>query len=507
MVFVRHSPLLLVQLKKESPMQTVSALVAYAIDQKMMTKRDVVYVTNAIVSLFNEAPKESYYQKPKTTQRTLRTFLDPLLDLAFEKGLMAENTIHERDRFEALIMDLLMPRPSELEATFQTLYAEAPKAATDYFYQLSKDSNYIKVDRLKKNKHFSVKTAYGELKATINLAKPEKDPKSIALAMDDETYPQCLLCKEYVGLNLAGKPPRKNHRSMQLSLAGEVFHFQYSPYVYYNEHAIVIHESHIPMNVSKKTYQRLFDFVDQFPHYFLGSNAGLPIVGGSILSHEHYQGGHARFPIDDARVLESYRYGNVLIEKLLWPLSVLRFKATDKDILINVVDHFEHVFRTYHNEALGIISKTGVMHNAITPIARKVDGEYQMTIALRNNVTSEKYPDGVFHTHPNHQHIKKENLGLIEVMGLGILPGRLDVELPLIVQYLNGEEALSRIPKPLQPWAMELKEKVPSRNLLDYVYTEAARVFVSGLEDAAVFPHTEKGHQAFNAFIQKFLTS
>lgn len=489
-------------------METISALVAYAIDHGMIEKTDVTYVTNAILALLEENPTPETYQKPKTTQRTLRVFLDPLLDLAYEKGLIDTNSVHDRDRFEALIMDTLMPRPSELQDTFMRKKAEDAKAATDYFYALAKDSNYIKTDRLKRNKHFSVKTAYGEMKATINLAKPEKDPKAIAASQEEEeTFPPCLLCKEYVGLNMEHKPARKNHRTIQLALNEEPFHFQFSPYVYYNEHAIVIHRDHIPMKMTQNTYRRLLDFVDQFPHYFLGSNAGLPIIGGSILSHEHYQGGNAKFPIDDARVLESYQYGSVTIERLLWPLSVLRFKAQDADILVNVLDRFEHIWRTYHNEPLGIISKTGVNHNAITPIARKIGDEYQMTVALRNNVTSEAYPDGVFHTHPKHQHIKKENLGLIEVMGLGILPGRLDTELPLIAHYVAGEETLQKLPKSMQPWAMELKENAPTKNMLDYVYQEAAKVFVNSLEDAAVFPHTEKGHQAFNGLIQKFLTT
>ncbi len=489
-------------------METVSALVAYAIDHGMIEKTDVTYVTNAILALLKENPTPETYQKPKTTQRTLRVFLDPLLDLAFEKGLLEDNSVHERDRFEALIMDTLMPRPSELQHEFNQRFSQDPKAATDYFYALAQNSNYIKTDRLKKNKHFSVKTAYGEMRATINLAKPEKDPKAIAAAQsEEETFPPCLLCREYVGLNMDHKPPRKNHRTIKLTLNEEPFYFQFSPYVYYNEHAIVIHQDHIPMKMSQKTYRRLLDFVDQFPHYFLGSNAGLPIVGGSILSHEHYQGGHAHFPIDDARVLESYQYGSVTIERLLWPLSALRFKAKDKDILVNVLDRFEHIWRTYHNEALGIISKTGVHHNAITPIARKDGDTYQMTVALRNNVTSEKYPDGVFHTHPEHQHIKKENIGLIEVMGLGILPGRLDTELPLIAQYLNGEESLQKIPKSMQPWAMELQDHKPTKNMLEYVYQEAAKIFVNSLEDAAVFPHTEVGHQAFNGLIQKFMTT
>jgi len=489
-------------------MQTVSALVAYAIDNGMIKKSDVIYVTNAILALLEENPAKETYEKPKTTQRTLRVFLDPLLDLAAEKGLIASNSIHDRDRFEARIMDALMPRPSELQRTFEEHYAQSPEDATDYLYDLARNSNYIKTDRLKKNKHFSVKTAYGELQATINLAKPEKDPQAIQAAQTEEgTYPPCLLCKEYVGLNQDFKPPRKNHRIIQLRLNDEPFYFQFSPYVYYNEHAIVIYRDHVPMNLSQKTYRRLLDFVDQFPHYFLGSNAGLPIVGGSILSHEHYQGGHADFPIDAARVLETYQYGSVSIEHLLWPLSVLRFKAKDADILVNVVDRFEHIWRNYHNESLGIIAKTGVRHNAITPIARKVGDEYQMTIALRNNVTSEKYPDGVFHTHPNHQHIKKENLGLIEVMGLGILPGRLDEELPQITRFITGDEALQNISKSMQPWALELKESAPTKNVLEFVYQEAAQVFVSSLEDAAVFPHTEAGNKAFNGFIQKFLTT
>lgn len=453
--------------------------------------------------------EEPYQDYDATIQpdSSVDALLEPLLDHAVDQGLIERDTTQMRDLFESELMDILTPLPSTLQTTFDRLLSHDPVAATDAFYQRSKASNYIKTARIAKNDFFTVDSPYGTMEITINLSKPEKDPKAIAAAQKSgPRYPKCLLCKENVGYyGRADHPGRSNHRAVKVPINDEPFFLQFSPYVYYNEHAIVFHESHIPMDVSEKTFKRLFDFVDMFPHYFLGSNAGLPIVGGSILSHEHYQGGNAMFPLDKAEAFETLTMDDVTVELLEWPLSVIRMSASDRASLIEKAERLRQYFKTYENKALGIIPYTEeTPHNAITPILRKMENKYVLSIALRNNRTDAHYPDGIFHPHPEKHHIKKENIGLIEVMGLAILPGRLQEDLIRIKDYLEGDKTDLDGLEAYEPWIRSLD--VPeSEETLSYLKSQAGKVFVSGLEDCGVFKQDDTGRAAFSQFLKGWI--
>jgi len=476
-------------------MLDIHALLGYALHHQLIKKRDLIYHINQLRTLLKRPLEEAYYKPIKPLDLPFLDVINPVLDQAFKDGVITSNTVHERDRLETKIMDLLTPLPSTIQETFEQ--KKTPLEKTNYYYHLQEATHYIKSERVQKNRLIEVSTNYGIIKGTINLSKPEKDPKMISMPQA-KTYPECLLCKEMEGLEDPSKPPRNNHRVIELSLNNEPFFLQYSPYVYYQEHAIIIHKDHIPMQVSENTFKRLLDFVDQFPHYFLGSNAGLPIVGGSILSHEHYQGGHAFFPLDDASVLEEETVKGITIERLNWPLSVIRLKSKNKELLIDACVTLDQVFKTYSNLELGIISKTQDFHNAITPIARKLNDTYQMTIALRNNITSEKYPDGVFHPHPINQAIKKENIGLIEVLGLGILPGRLDAELKEVKRWLNHPNTPADLSDVMKTWAQSLRLNEITQEAIDEA---AVLTFVKGLEDASLF---KEDTQAFKNLIHQF---
>lgn len=405
----------------------IHQLLKYGLDHDLLYQEDEIYVRNRIMAVLGLDEWKGTEQADDEIP-PIHEILNPILDWAYEKGIIHENTITERDILEAEIMDVLMPRPSELIHEFFRLYKQSPKRATDRFYSISKSSNYIHMDRIAKNKEWKVDTAYGTIDITINLSKPEKDPKEIAKAkgMPKSNYPVCVLCKENEGYRgRLNHPARSQHRVIPVKLAGEDWFLQYSPYVYYPEHCIVFKKDHEPMNIHEKTFERLLDFVDQFPHYFIGSNADLPIVGGSILGHDHFQGGKYTFAMEEADIEQEFRisdFTDLEAGVLKWPMSVIRLRGTKDDVFHGAV-HIWKSWKTYGDLEADILAFSGdVPHNTITPIARKKGDRYEMDLVLRNNRTSCEYPDGIFHPHESVHHIKKENIGLIEVMGLAVLP-------------------------------------------------------------------------------------
>ncbi len=485
----------------------IKRLYLYALNEGLIDAEDTSYVLNRLTNLLKLKEYVDIDIDYKAVEEP-SSLIDPLLDYAFNEKLYFPDTIIKRDQFEAAIMDVFMKMPSTINTTFNNLLKENPKKATDYFYHLSKKSNYIKTSRTSKNILWKSGTPYGILEMTINLSKPEKDPRDIMNLGKEEstTYPKCLLCKEQVGFyGYPLKPGRTNHRIIHLSLNEEDFYLQYSPYVYYNEHSIVLKKEHVPMKVSIDTFKRLFDFVDKFPHYFLGSNAGLPIVGGSILSHEHYQGGRHSFPIEAAKVLNEYKLDELTVKQLYWPLSVVRLEAKNKAVIIDAADQLFKFWESYSDEAAGIVSFTDQPHNAITPIARKKGAIYILDIALRNNLTSEKYPLGIFHPHPENHHIKKENIGLIEVMGLAVLPARLKNELVAIKKVITNNEELPIEYNIHTKWVTDLKTKYKNEDINTFIEDEVALKFVKCLEDSGVFKQTKAGQQQFNKFIKGLL--
>ena len=421
--------------------ESIAKLVQYGMEQGLLQEEDRIYAINRILEVLKLDDYQEQEQVPEHPD--LEETLNELLDYAAEKGLMEHNSVVYRDLFDTKLMDCLMPRPSEVTAKFRELYQKSPVEATDYFYKLSQDSNYIRRYRIKKDMRWSVPSPYGDIDISINLSKPEKDPKAIAAAKlaKQSGYPKCLLCKENVGY--AGRvnhPARQNHRIIPLKINGTDWGFQYSPYVYYNEHCIVFNFEHIPMKIERATFVKLFDFIKLFPHYFIGSNADLPIVGGSILSHDHYQGGHYTFAMAKAPIEQHFMipgYEDVEAGIVKWPLSVIRIRSGNEKRLIDLAEHILECWRGYTDEAAFVFAETdGEPHNTITPIARKVGDTFELDLALRNNITTEEYPLGVYHPHAEYHHIKKENIGLIEVMGLAILPARLKEEMELLAEYL-----------------------------------------------------------------------
>ncbi len=481
----------------------IEYLIKYGVDKELITIDDEIYVRNKLLDLFNLPYQKVEVDKP--IPKNIDEILKPLLDYAVVEKIIAIDTIAKRDIFEAKIMDILLDKPSIIKNKFNI--QKDPISKTDYLYNLAVSTNYIKTNRVKKNIHFSNKTKYGNLEITINLSKPEKDPRDIKAQVNRATkYPKCLLCKENVGYNgLLTDVGRTNHRIVPITLNNEIFYFQYSPYVYYDEHCILLSENHLPMNINKNTFSRLLDFVEQFPHYFLGSNAGLPIVGGSILSHEHYQGGRYHFPIENAQILESKTIKNITFQRLYWPVSVIRVLSNEKDELINVAAYIMKKWRRYDNIELGIIHKTTENHNAITPIARKIKDEYILDIALRNNRTTDKYPMGLFHAHPLHHHIKKENIGLIEVMGLAVLPGRLKEELDYLEKALVKHIELPYKMLHHHKWLTELKSKYDGISASEFLKKETINKFSQILENAGVFKQDQKGQEAFSLFFNDII--
>ncbi len=492
--------------------ESIAKLVQYGMEQGLLQEEDRIYAINRILEVLKLDDYQEQEQVPEHPD--LEETLNELLDYAAEKGLMEHNSVVYRDLFDTKLMDCLMPRPSEVTAKFRELYQKSPVEATDYFYKLSQDSNYIRRYRIKKDMRWSVPSPYGDIDISINLSKPEKDPKAIAAAKlaKQSGYPKCLLCKENVGY--AGRvnhPARQNHRIIPLKINGTDWGFQYSPYVYYNEHCIVFNFEHIPMKIERATFVKLFDFIKLFPHYFIGSNADLPIVGGSILSHDHYQGGHYTFAMAKAPIEQHFMipgYEDVEAGIVKWPLSVIRIRSGNEKRLIDLAEHVLECWRGYTDEAAFVFAETdGEPHNTITPIARKVGDTFELDLALRNNITTEEYPLGVYHPHAEYHHIKKENIGLIEVMGLAILPARLKEEMELLAEYLVEKKDI-RSCEALEKhadWAekiVPLHPELNADNVMDILKEEIGKVFVGVLEDAGVYKCTEEGRKAFARFLK-----
>jgi len=478
----------------------LNKLLDYALNNKLIQPADYYYAANRLIDLL----KLTEFQKLDiTTDYDFYKVMDNILQYAYEQGIIESDTVLYKDLFDSAIMDCLMPRPSEVNQTFWSLYLNDPKEATDYFYNLSQKSNYIRVDRTSKNISWKTPTEYGELDITINVSKPEKDPRDIAKArnLPKTSYPKCVLCRENEGFsgNL-NHPSRHNHRIINLKLNNENWFLQYSPYVYYNEHCIVLSEHHVPMKISTDTFKRLLDFVDLFPHYFIGSNADLPIVGGSILSHDHFQGGRYEFAMMKQGFKETFTvkdYPDVEAGIVNWPMSAIRLLSTNKVSIIKLSERILTLWKEYSDYEVDIYAYTDdTPHNTITPITRKVNNRYEMTLVLRNNRTTPEHPLGLFHPHSEHHHIKKENIGLIEVMGLAVLPGRLKDEIPLIKHaLLTGEDFSSDSDMyKHQAWVESLRRKYDeiTENNVDWIIkTEIGEVFKDILAQCGVFKDTK----------------
>ncbi len=490
--------------------KSIKKLVCYGLAKNLFAKEDEIFVTNRILEILK---LDSFDCEETFDDVNLEETLKELLDFAVQKGLIDDN-ITERDLFDTKLMSAMMPRPSEVIAKFNSLYEKSPEAATDYYYNLSCDSDYIRRYRVERDLKWLADTEYGQMDITVNLSKPEKDLKSILAAKNapQSGYPKCALCKECEGY--AGRinfPARQNHRIIPITLDGDKWFMQYSPYVYYNEHCIVYNGEHIPMKVDVTTLRKIIEFVTIFPHYFIGSNAGLPIVGGSILSHEHYQGGHYTFamtkaPIEKEITFEGFEDLKTGIVK--WPMSVIRITGANPERVIELGGKILTAWESYTDEDAFIFAETdGEPHNAVTPIARRRGEDFELDIVLRNNITTEEFPLGVYHPHQEYHHIKKENIGLIEVMGLAVLPGRLKQEMAelqtaiLENRDITNDEALSKHAE----WAEEIKAKynnINADNIDSIIKAEIGIVFSKVLEDAGVYKRNEKGQKAFMKFIE-----
>ena len=490
--------------------KNIKRLVEYGIASGLTPECERLYTTNLLLDLFQEDSYEDVSIEGEGLE--LEEILKALLDEACERGIIEDSIVY-RDLFDTKMMNCLMPRPAQVQETFAKKYEISPKEATEYYYKLSQDSDYIRRYRVKKDRKWTVDSPYGVIDITINLSKPEKDPKAIAAAKNAKasSYPKCQLCMENEGY--AGRvnhPARENHRIMPITVNDSAWGFQYSPYVYYNEHCIVFNGQHTPMKIEKATFIKLFDFVKLFPHYFLGSNADLPIVGGSILSHDHFQGGNYTFAMAKAPMEETFTisgFENVEVGIVHWPLSVLRLRGKDEKDLIELGAHILDKWRGYTDEAAFIFAETdGEPHNTITPIARKIGDTFELDLALRNNITTEEHPLGVYHPHAQWHNIKKENIGLIEVMGLAVLPARLKEEMEILAEYLvEGKDITSneRIEKHAE-WTKTFLPKydaVTEENVMDILQKEVGLVFTHVLEDAGVYKCTEEGREAFKRFI------
>ncbi len=489
---------------------SIQKLVTYALQTGLIAQEDKIYTTNLLLDLMGL--KEYAESDENLGEIDLESTLKELLDYAWEHGLIEENSVVYRDLFDTKLMNCLMPRPSEVIRQFFSLYQTSPEAATDYFYQFSQDSDYIRRYRIKKDLKWSVESEYGAIDITINLSKPEKDPKAIAAAklLKQSGYPKCQLCKENEGY--AGRvdhPARNNHRIIPINIQNRQWGFQYSPYVYYPEHCIVFNGEHVPMKVDRNTFVKLFDFIKLFPHYFIGSNADLPIVGGSILSHDHFQGGRYEFAMAKAKMEQKFTvvgFDDVECGILHWPLSVIRLRSTDEKRLIALGDHILNRWRNYTDEEAFIFSQTdGEAHNTITPIARKKGEFFELDLALRNNITTPEFPLGVYHPHQELHHIKKENIGLIEVMGLAVLPSRLKEEMQLLAESILTGSDLRKNEALLKhaDWVESFLPNYPQideNNIMEILQEEIGKVFVKVLEDAGVYKCTPEGRKAFARF-------
>jgi Galactose-1-phosphate uridyltransferase len=509
-VLLHNNVISIILCKREEKMNTeISQLIHFALTHHLISEEDIDYSVNQILDILQMS--EFSLQNMNDDIDNITFVLEKILDYAQEKQLISCSIV-ERDLLDTRIMNCVMPRPSEVVKRFYELYQLSCQKATDYYYQLSIDSQYIRKNRTDKNIRFKQYYKYAHMEITINLSKPEKDPKEIAKEklIKASSYPQCLLCKENVGF--AGdykRAARQTHRIIPVILNHQKYYLQYSPYVYYDEHCIVFNEVHKPMKIYRDTFKNLLSFIQQFPHYMLGSNADLPIVGGSILSHDHYQGGCYHFPIEDALVIKEFvfeKYPYSKIELLKWPLSTIRITSKSQQEIIDFADEVLEKWKLYSNKDLGILSHTQqVSHNTITPIARMKDQFFQMDLVLRNNRTTSQYPDGIFHPHAHLHHIKKENIGLIEVMGLAILPARLKDEIAILKKSLLNEEDISKYPfmDKHKVWYNELKQDFISKeNIDDILKISLTKKFVHVLENAGVFKMNEEGIEAFIHFIE-----
>ena len=483
----------------------VTALVRYGLEKGLIEPCDQTYITNQLLMTMGL----DSYEYEEAPALELEDILASLLDDAVARGVCDDN-ITARDLFDTKLMGVLTPPPREVRAKFAALYAAGPQKATDWYYTLSQDTDYIRRYRIKKDLRWKTKTDYGDLDITINLSKPEKDPKAIAAAKSapQSGYPKCQLCPENEGY--AGRmnhPARENHRIVPITVAGANWFLQYSPYVYYNEHCIVFNAAHTPMVIDKSAFAKLLDFVTLFPHYFVGSNADLPIVGGSILSHEHFQGGHYAFPMELSPVKKELTFAgfeDVKAGIVKWPMSVIRLDGPDKDRLVELADKILTAWRGYTDEAAFIFAETdGVPHSTITPIARRRGSDYELDLVLRNNITTDEHPLGVYHPHAELHHIKKENIGLIEVMGLAVLPARLKGELAALEEAILAGAPLTGDLEKHAPWVEELKTRYTftAENTTAILREEVGQVFAKVLEHAGVYARTPEGQAAFRRFV------
>lgn len=491
--------------------EAILGLVDYGLREQLIEGEDRVVVTNALLETLSLDGIPDSTVAPRPT--SLWELLDVLVKDAHARGLIPSDQPPYSDLYDTKIMGLLTPRQSTVNRRFWREHADLPEKATDDFYALSRATGYIRTNRTSKNRHWKVPSPYGEIEITINLSKPEKDPKAIAAARKQKSsgYPKCVLCMENAGYaGTLNHPARQNHRLVSLSLADEPWYLQYSPYVYYNEHCIVLKEKHEPMKINETTFERLLDFVDLFPHYFVGSNADLPIVGGSLLSHDHFQGGRHVFAMERAQSLRSYKipgFEDVRVSHLKWPLTVLRLKGADRMSLVNLAERIRGSWALYSDPGAHVLANTGAeKHHTITPICRRREDGYELDIVLRDNHTSDAYPDGVFHPHPEVHPVKKENIGLIEVMGLAVLPPRLVPVMTSLeeaygrgvtVEALGKEEQLADF-RGVYDRMRRIKGDIDAG---ERVRRAIGELFIKGLEDAGVYKQTTEGVKALERFI------
>lgn len=487
----------------------IGELAEYGVKTGLIPESERNYAINLLLDIFHE----DAYEANETKGEELEDILKGLLDIAVDKGLI-EDSIVNRDLFDTRLMNTITPRPGEVIRKYQELFARSPKDATDWFYKFCGDSDYIRRYRAKKDVKWTVDTDFGVLDITINLAKPEKDPKAIAAAakMAQSSYPKCQLCVENMGY--AGRlnhPARQTLRIMPITINGSEWGFQYSPYGYYNEHCILLNGEHVPMAINEDCFKKMFDFISQYPHYMIGSNADLPIVGGSILSHDHYQGGNYEFAMAKAPIEKTFKFKgfeNVEAGIVKWPMSVIRLRCADHKRLTQLSSKILAAWRAYTDEAAFVFAETdGVPHNTITPIARKKGDSFEIDLVLRNNITTDEHPMGVYHPHKQYHHIKKENIGLIEVMGLAILPSRLVSELEAVKNAIlnNDDLRASELTASHADWVEEFLPNHPefnADNAMDIIKEETGKVFLHVLEDAGVYKCTPEGREAFMRFLE-----
>lgn len=495
----------------------ISALAQYAVDRGLIEENERIYSINMLLDVLKIDEYNPCDDKDKVIALSsdLEAILQFIDDYACDRGLIEENSVVYRDLFDTRVMNCFVRRPSEVIRIFNEKYAVSPKEATDFYYEYSKNSDYIRTYRIAKDIKWVYESEYGDIDITINMSKPEKDPKAIAAARNakQSSYPKCLLCVENEGY--AGRinhPARENHRIIPIKILGKEWGFQYSPYVYYNEHCIVLNREHTPMTINREVFEKLFDFIRQFPHYVIATNADLPIVGGSILSHEHFQGGNYSFAMSRAVIEKEVvfkGFEDVEAGILKWPMSVIRIRSTSQERLVDLADKILGAWREYTDEEAFIFAKTnGEPHNTITPAARFANGKYELDLALRNNITTEERPLGVYHPRNEYHHIKKENIGGIEVMGLAILPSRIKSEMELLARCIIKGKDIRSFDELLKhaDWAEEFipkyEGKINEENVDEILKVEIGKVFVKVLEDAGVFKRDKKGREYFMKFIE-----